>query len=179
MKKNQNLTMNRGKLIKLIFLIMNKSHNYFDFLIGTIVLLFAIGFFTYSFKSSKISTNKGYNLIAKFDNADGITIGSDIKIAGIKVGSIIEQNLDEKTSKANLKMNISSTVKIPADSSAKIASEGLLGAKYISIAMGGDEEILQDGQEITFTQSSVNFEDLLGKFIFSDKKGKGNDNEKN
>ena len=70
MKKNQNLTMNRGKLIKLIFLIMNKSHNYFDFLIGTIVLLCAIGFFTYSFKSSKISTDKGYNLIAKFDNGE-------------------------------------------------------------------------------------------------------------
>jgi len=158
---------------------MNKSHNYFDFLIGTIVLLFAIGFFTYSFKSSKISSNNGYDIFAKFDNADGITIGSDIKIAGIKIGSIIEQNLDEKTSKANLKMNISSTVKIPADSSAKILSEGLLGAKYISISLGGDEEILQNGQEISFTQSSLNFEELLGKFIFSDKKEKGNDNEKN
>jgi phospholipid/cholesterol/gamma-HCH transport system substrate-binding protein len=158
---------------------MNKSHNYFDFLIGTIVLLFAIGFFTYSFKSSKISSNNGYDIFAKFDNADGITIGSDIKIAGIKIGSIIEQNLDEKTSKANLKMNISSTVKIPADSSAKIVSEGLLGAKYISISLGGDEEILQNGQEISFTQSSLNFEELLGKFIFSDKKEKGNDNEKN
>ena len=158
---------------------MNKSHNYFDFLIGTIVLLLAIGFFSYSFKSSKISSNAGYNIIAKFDNADGITIGSDIKIAGIKVGSITEQNLDEKTSKANLKMNISSNVKIPADSSAKIVSEGLLGAKYISISLGGDEEILQNDQEINFTQSSVNFEELLGKFIFSDKKEMGKNNEKN
>ena len=158
---------------------MNKSHNYFDFLVGTIVLLFAIGFFTYSFKSSKISSNVGYDIFAKFDNADGITIGSDIKIAGIKIGSITEQNLDEKTSKAYLKMNISSAVKIPADSSAKIVSEGLLGAKYISISLGGDEEILKNGQELSFTQSSLNFEELLGKFIFSDKKEKGNDNEKN
>ena len=158
---------------------MNKSHNYFDFLIGTIVLLFAIGFFSYSFKSSKISTGSGYNIIAKFENADGITIGSDIKIAGIKVGTIIEQNLDEKTSKANLKMNIASNIKIPADSSAKIASEGLLGAKYISISIGGDEEILKNDQEIYFTQSSVNFEELLGKFIFSDKKKNDNANEKN
>jgi phospholipid/cholesterol/gamma-HCH transport system substrate-binding protein len=55
----------------------------------------------------------------------------------------------------------------------------LLGAKYISISLGGDEEILQNGQEISFTQSSLNFEELLGKFIFSDKKEKGNDNEKN
>ena len=156
---------------------MNKSHNYFDFLVGTIVLIFAIGFFTYSFKSSKISSSAGYALFAKFDNADGITIGSDIKISGIKVGSIVEQNLDEKTSKANLKMNIASNVKIPADSSAKIVSEGLLGAKYIAISIGGDEENLKNGQEINFTQSSVNFEELLGKFIFSDKKG--NDNEKN
>jgi phospholipid/cholesterol/gamma-HCH transport system substrate-binding protein len=158
---------------------MNKSHNYFDFLIGTIVLLLAIGFFSYSFKNSKISASSGYNIIAKFDNADGITIGSDIKIAGIKVGSIIEQNLDEKTSKANLKMNIANNIKIPADSSAKIASEGLLGAKYIAISIGGDEEILKNDQEIYFTQSSVNFEELLGKFIFSDKKKNDNSNEKN
>jgi phospholipid/cholesterol/gamma-HCH transport system substrate-binding protein len=158
---------------------MNKSHNYFDFLVGTLVLLFAIGFFLYSFKSSKISSNAGYDIFAKFDNADGITIGSDIKISGIKVGSIVEQNLDEKTLKANLKMNIANNIKIPTDSSAKIVSEGLLGAKYITISIGGDEEILKNGQEIYFTQSSVNFEELLGKFIFSDKKENDNKNEKN
>ena len=158
---------------------MNKSHNYFDFLIGSLVLLCAIGFFFYSFKNSKISTNEGYNIFAKFENADGITIGSDIKISGIKVGSIIEQSLDEKTFKANLKMNVLDNIKIPSDSSAKIVSEGLLGSKYISISLGGDEENLKDGQEILFTQSSVNFEDLLGKFIFSGKNKNENTDEKN
>ena len=158
---------------------MNKSHNYFDFLIGSLVLLCAIGFFSYSFKNSKISTNEGYAIFAKFENADGISIGSDIKISGIKVGSIVEQSLDEKTFKANLKMNVSDNIKIPSDSSAKIVSEGLLGSKYISISLGGDEENLKDGQEITFTQSSVNFEELLGKFIFSDKNKNENKDEKN
>jgi len=158
---------------------MNKSHNYFDFLIGSLVLLGAIGFFFYSFKNSKISTNEGYNIFAKFENADGISIGSDIKISGIKVGSIVEQSLDEKTFKANLKMNVLDNIKIPSDSSAKIVSEGLLGSKYISISLGGDEENLKDGQEILFTQSSVNFEELLGKFIFSGKNKNENTDEKN
>ena len=70
-------------------------------------------------------------------------------------------------------------IKIPSDSSAKIVSEGLLGSKYISISLGGDEENLKDGQEITYTQSSVNFEELLGKFIFSDKNKNENKDEKN
>jgi phospholipid/cholesterol/gamma-HCH transport system substrate-binding protein len=76
-------------------------------------------------------------------------------------------------------MNIADNVKIPSDSSAKIVSEGLLGSKYIAISLGGDEENFKDGQEILFTQSSVNFEELLGKFIFSGKNKNENTDEKN
>jgi len=151
---------------------MNKINNYFDFLIGTFVLLCATFFFISSFNNAKVSSNNGYSLITKFDNADGINNGSDVKISGVKIGVVESQILDKEDFRAVLKLNIDNSIKLPNDSSAKIVSEGLLGSKYITISPGGSEEILKDGEEISFTQSSVNFEELLGKFIFGDKKQK-------
>ncbi|OFW86729.1 MAG: outer membrane lipid asymmetry maintenance protein MlaD, partial [Alphaproteobacteria bacterium RIFCSPHIGHO2_01_FULL_40_8] len=123
-------------------------------------------FFFTSFKSAKVGTSGGYHLVAKFDNVDGIANGSDVKISGVKIGTVENQFLDETDFRAALKLNIDSSIKLPSDSSAKIASEGLLGSKYLAINPGGDEEMLMDGEEIAFTQSSVNLEELLGKFIF-------------
>jgi len=157
---------------------MNKTNNYFEIIVGTFVLFCAIFFFFNSFKNTKVSNLSGYNLIAKFDNIDGITNGSDVKISGVKVGTVIDQFLDEKNFRATLKINIDPNVKLPLDSSAKVASEGLLGSKYLAISPGSEEENLKDGEEIQFTQSSVNFEDLLGKFIFSsNEKNKKDENE--
>jgi phospholipid/cholesterol/gamma-HCH transport system substrate-binding protein len=149
---------------------MNKS-NQFEIIVGTFVLLCATIFFFTSVKSAKISDDHGYSIIAKFDNIDGISGSSDVKISGVKVGTAESPFLDQKDFRATVKLSINNDVKIPADSSIKVSSEGLLGAKYLSISPGGDEEFLKDGGEIQFTQSSVNFEDLLSKFIFgADKK---------
>jgi phospholipid/cholesterol/gamma-HCH transport system substrate-binding protein len=148
---------------------MNKNNNYFEIIVGTFVLFSAIFFLTNSFKSAQVGGSSGYHVIAKFDNIDGISTGSDVKISGVKIGTVEEQFLDKKDFRAALKLNIENSVQLPADSSAKIASEGLLGSKYLAITPGGDEENLTEGGEILFTQSSVNLEDLLGKFIFSEK----------
>lgn len=148
---------------------MNKTNNYFEVIVGTFVLLCAVFFFFNSFKSANIKASKGYALTALFDNIDGIVNGSDIKISGVKIGTVENQFLDKKTFRAVLKLNINNGVVLPIDSSAKVASEGLLGSKYLSIQPGADDEILKEGEEITYTQSSVNFEDLLGKFIFNSK----------
>jgi phospholipid/cholesterol/gamma-HCH transport system substrate-binding protein len=147
---------------------MNKIHNYFDFLVGTFVLIVAISVIFLSTKSTKIN-NIGYVVSAKFENADGINSGSDIKISGVKIGSVNDMQIDNETFQAVLKLNIYDYIKLPIDSSAKIVSEGLLGSKYIAITPGGSEQILANNQEINFTQSSVNFEELLGKFIFNGK----------
>lgn len=158
---------------------MNKTSNYFEIIVGTFVLFCAVFFFSTSLKSAKIKSAGGYHLIAKFENVDGIASGSDVKISGVKIGTIEDQFLDQKDFRATLKLNIDQHVKLPSDTSAKISSEGLLGSKYLSITPGGDEENLRDGDEILFTQSSVNLEDLLGKFIFGsgDKKEKKDDQE--
>ena len=154
---------------------MTKSnHNYFDFAVGSIVLGVAILFFFTSLEKSKVSDHNGYNLIAKFENADGLSSGSDVKISGVKIGSVVTQDLDKNSFQAVITLKLNKDVKIPTDSSAKISSEGLLGSKYISIVPGGDSEFLSQNQEINFTQSSVNFEELLGKFIFSGNKNANN-----
>jgi phospholipid/cholesterol/gamma-HCH transport system substrate-binding protein len=158
---------------------MIKTNNYFEIIVGTFVLLCATFFFFTSFKNAKVSNNGGYRLIAKFDNVDGIGNGSDVKISGVKIGSVVEQFLDPKDFRATLVLSIKEDVQLPSDSSAKIASEGLLGSKYLAITPGGDEEMLENGNEIQFTQSSVNLEDLLGKFIFSSEKNSDKKDSKN
>ncbi len=157
---------------------MTKTNNYFEIIVGTFVLFCAIFFFFTSFKSAKVGADGGYHLLAKFDNAEGIKNGSDVKISGVKIGTVEDQYLDVKSFRAILKLNINRNIKLSADSSAKIASEGLLGSKYLSISPGGDEENLKEGEEIQFTQSSVNFEDLLGRFIFNSKDEKNGKDEK-
>jgi phospholipid/cholesterol/gamma-HCH transport system substrate-binding protein len=159
---------------------MQKIHNYFDFFIGTLVLFVAGFFFFSSFsKTHQLKNSENYFLFAKFSTADGINTGADVKIAGVKVGNVTKQELDVKTYQAIIHFELDKNVLIPADSSIKVASEGLLGSKYLAIAVGSDSEFLQPNQEISFTQSSVNFEELLGKFIFSNNNKTSNQNSPN
>ena len=141
--------------------------NFFEAIIGTLVLICAAFFIITSFMGSSIVTSDGYQIIAKFNNSDGISIGSDVKISGVKIGNVLSQELDHKSYKAKLVMTIDPSIKIPVDSSIKIVSEGLLGSKYLLINPGSEEEFLQNNDQIEYTQSSVNFEELLGKFIFN------------
>ena len=157
---------------------MGKSNNYFEIIVGTFVLVCAIFFLVTSFNSAKVGTKNGYLLTAKFENIDGLTSGSDVKISGVKIGTVEKQYLDNDDFRATLELNIHPAVKLPADSSAKVASEGLLGSKYLAISPGADDEMLENGEEISFTQSSVNLEELLGKFIFGSKDDQNSDDYK-
>jgi phospholipid/cholesterol/gamma-HCH transport system substrate-binding protein len=144
-------------------------NNFFEMIVGTFVLVCAVYFFTFSYKKvNNVGTDK-YELAVAFDNADGVDTGTDVKISGVKIGSVASQELDNKTYRAKLKLSIDNDVKLSEDSSAKIVSSGLIGSKYIMIEPGGSDEMLKSGDEIKFSQSSINFEELLGKFIFSDK----------
>lgn len=145
------------------------KNNIFEVIVGTFVLGCAIYFFFFSFQKSGISTGETYQIFAKFDNIDGIESGSDIKIAGVKIGTVASQNIDPENYRAVVKLNINRNIKLPEDSSAKIVSSGLLGGKYLAIEIGADDQMLKDGGQIKFTQSGVNFEELLGKFIFGSK----------
>jgi phospholipid/cholesterol/gamma-HCH transport system substrate-binding protein len=146
---------------------MNKS--IIEYVTGILIIV-AAGYFLHSaYYKAEQNNNRDeyYNIIANFNNIDGINIGSEVRIAGIKVGQVISKKVDEKTYQANLTLNVENRIKIPLDSSAKIASDGFLGGKFISISPGSDDSTLPAGGSIEYTQSSVNLETLIGKMIFS------------
>lgn len=138
-----------------------------EVLIGAVVLLVAAGFLAYAVAHSGRSTTSGYTLYAKFDHIDGLGAGADVRVAGVKVGSVNEERIDPKSFEAVVGFSVRNDIKLPKDSAAIITSESLLGGKYLSLQAGGDDTMLQPGQSITITQGSVSLEELLGKFIFS------------
>ena len=141
--------------------------NLVETLIGAVVLVVA-GFFLYfSYEKADAGVVSGYPLMAKFDKVDGVKVGSNVMLAGIKVGTVMEQTLDAEEYLAVLKISMSMDVKLPDDSAIKIVSDGLLGGKYLSIDPGGSEDYLEAGDEIRFTQGAIDLTDLIGKAIYS------------
>jgi phospholipid/cholesterol/gamma-HCH transport system substrate-binding protein len=138
-----------------------------EVVIGAVVLLVAAGFLAYAIASSGRSTASGYTLYARFDHIDGLGVGNDVRLAGVKIGSVSQERIDPQTFQAVVGFSVRDDIKLPKDTAAIITSESLLGGKYLSLQPGGDEAILQSGQMVTITQGSVSLEELLGKFIFS------------
>jgi phospholipid/cholesterol/gamma-HCH transport system substrate-binding protein len=142
-------------------------HGVAETLTGAFVLVVALAFLAYAVAHSGRTGGSGYTLQARFDHIDGLSTGGDVKIAGVKVGTVTDVSIDPKTFVAVVTITVRDNIQLPKDSAASIVSESLLGGKYISVSPGGDETDLKPGQSITITQSSVSLEELLGKFIFS------------
>jgi phospholipid/cholesterol/gamma-HCH transport system substrate-binding protein len=142
-------------------------HGVAETLTGAAVLLVAVGFLAYAVAHSGRTASTGYSLQARFDRIDGLNVGGDVRIAGVKVGSVTSEQIDPKTFSAIVTMTVRNDIQLPKDSAAAITSESLLGGKYISLSPGGDDATIKPGEMITITQSSVSLEELLGKFIFS------------
>jgi len=143
------------------------KRNVVESLLGALVLLVAVGFFVWAYARADVGDPGGYTLIAKFDRIDGLEVGGPVRISGIRVGQVLSQQLDPVSYRAEVRFSIDGDVELPSDSSAAIASTSLLGGKYLALTPGGDDLMLGEGDEVPFTQSSVNFEDLLGRFIFN------------
>jgi phospholipid/cholesterol/gamma-HCH transport system substrate-binding protein len=148
--------------------------NVLETLMGAIVLIVAGAFLAVAYEGSQMRVRGGYTVNAHFANASGISLGSDVRIGGIKVGVVSNLTLDPQTYDAIVDLQMNNDTKIPADSSASIVSSGLLGDKYIQLTPGGDDTMLNEGGKIEFTQSAVNLEEMIGKFMFS---GGGVDNK--
>ncbi|MFL1464131.1 outer membrane lipid asymmetry maintenance protein MlaD [Roseococcus sp. DSY-14] len=145
-----------------------KGRSLAEVLVGLAVLLVAGGFLAYALVlGGKGPSGDGYQLTARFDKIDGLASGADVRIAGVKVGSVTGARIDPETFQAEVTFRLGSQIRLPADSSAEITSEGLLGGKYLSIVPGGSERLLAAGGRVTETQGSVSLESLLGRFIFS------------
>ena len=139
--------------------------NLVETLVGAVVVIVAVGFIYLAYSRTESGTVQGYQVEAAFDRVGGIGVGSDVRISGIKVGSVVGQSLDPETFQARLTFSINPDYKLPSDSSAKITSEGLLGDSYIAIEPGGMPDMLADGGEIEYTQGSIDLMSLIGQVI--------------
>ncbi len=135
-------------------------------LIGAVVLLVAAWFVYFAYSHTELGPVGGYHLSARFDKVGDLANGADVKISGIKIGTVTTQTLDPKTYEAVVELGIQSDVELPDDTTAKIASAGLLGGSYISLEPGGSEDLLEDGDRIGYTQGAVDLMGLLGRFIY-------------
>ncbi|TVQ55831.1 MAG: outer membrane lipid asymmetry maintenance protein MlaD [Rhodobacteraceae bacterium] len=133
--------------------------------IGAVVLAVAGGFLVYAAQTADINFRGSYELVAQFRKADGLSSGADVRVSGVKVGTVRSLSLDRDTFQARAVLAIEQTVRIPDDSAATIASEGLLGGAHIAIQPGGSDFMLEPGEEFAFTQGSVNIMDLIGRAI--------------
>ena len=141
--------------------------NVIETVMGGVVLIVAAMFVGIAFRSGTVTTPAGYQVIAEFDDASGLGPGSEVRMSGVKIGTVHSLELDPDTYFAVVTLNISDSVKLPRDTSARIIADGLLGSNFVALEPGGDEEMIPPGDPITFTQGSINVVDLLGRFIFS------------
>jgi phospholipid/cholesterol/gamma-HCH transport system substrate-binding protein len=128
--------------------------------IGAAAMLAGVAVLALAYGSGGSASAPGYELEARFNKADGISVGSDVLLAGLSVGKVVAQRLDPNF-RAVLTMRVDPSVALPTDSAALIETDGLLGAKFIALQPGADEKNLPPGGEFRFTQDSMNVTDIL------------------
>ncbi len=142
------------------------QRSFIEILLGAIVLL-AVGIFSiYAFNSQQNITDNTYRLKARFTSVAGLNEGSDVRMGGVKIGKIQKQYIDPETYATVVIFSIQDQIKLPEDSSASIASTGLLGGKFMRITAGNSATMLANNNELQQTQDPVSLEDLLSRAIF-------------
>lgn len=142
------------------------SENRTELFVGAGVLAVAVGFLIYATGSVGAGRGgDGYDVTASFRSAEGIAVGTDIRLAGVKIGTVSELALNPETFRADARLTISEGVVLPDDSSVVIASEGLLGGNFVEILPGGSPFNYEPGAQITDTQGAISLIQLLTKFV--------------
>jgi len=133
---------------------------------GAAVLAIAVGFFVFVLNSTGVSRGgAGYELVASFRSADGISIGTDVRLAGVKIGTVTDMALNAETYRADTTITVRDQVEVPDDSAIAISSEGLLGGNFVEILPGGSPFMMEAGGEFLETQGSVSLISLLMSFV--------------
>lgn len=132
--------------------------------VGAVVVAIAILFIAFIYTRTGSGGLSGYEIEARLPRVDGLGVGTDVRLAGIKIGSVSDLTLDPRNYLVTVHMNIHNDVKIPVDSSLQVTQAGLLGSSYISITPGGDDKVLTSGGMIENSQGSVDLMGLINRF---------------
>ena len=142
------------------------THNTTEVLVGGAVLAAALAFGFYTVQTTGLSkSSSGYELAASFRSLEGVTVGTDVRLAGVKIGTVTDVALTPTTYRADTRFSVSNGIEIPDDSAAVISSEGLLGGNFLEIMPGGSLDYLEAGGIIEDTQGAVSLIQLLVKFV--------------
>jgi phospholipid/cholesterol/gamma-HCH transport system substrate-binding protein len=141
-----------------------RDNNIGETVIGAVVVAIAVLFIILIYTRTGSGGLSGYEIQARLPRVDGLGVGTDVRLAGIKIGTVSDLTLDPKTYLVTVHMNVRNDVKIPADSSLMVTSSGLLGSSYISITPGGDDKMLSSGGMIENSQGSVDLMGLINRF---------------
>ena len=148
-------------MIKTLF-----RENIGEAIVGLLVVLLAIWFVLFAWDRTGGGEKAGaVRVTALFPNASGVSVGTDVRVAGLKVGSVSGQKLDPQSYQVAVTLALDPSVKLPADSSASITSEGLLGSTFVALTPGGSPTPLKTGDTITDTQGAMDLMALIGQFI--------------
>jgi phospholipid/cholesterol/gamma-HCH transport system substrate-binding protein len=149
----------------------------FETILGAVVLLIAGVFLAFAYTSADLKKVEGYTVHANFPMVDGLKDGIDVKINGVKIGSVSSMHLITEAGKdqflVDVAMVIDPSIKLPTDTVALVATESLLGGKYMSLEPGVEDDMIRtDGKgRITRTQAPMRLDDLIGQLIYSNKRG--------
>lgn len=145
------------------------THNWTEVLVGGVVLAGAIAFGVYASQSTGLSQGAaGYELGASFRSLEGVGIGTDVRLAGVKIGTVTGVKLNPDTYRADTTFSVAEGVLVPDDSAIVISSEGLLGGNFVEVMPGGSPFFFEPGDEIQDTQGAVSLISLLVKFVAGD-----------
>lgn len=145
------------------------THNWTEVLVGGVVLAGAVAFGVYASQSTGLSqSTAGYELGASFRSLEGVGVGTDVRLAGVKIGTVTGVSLNPDTYRADTTFTIADGILVPDDSAIVISSEGLLGGNFVEVMPGGSPFFFDPGDEIEDTQGAVSLISLLVKFVAGD-----------
>jgi phospholipid/cholesterol/gamma-HCH transport system substrate-binding protein len=133
---------------------------------GTVVIAIAAVFLVFAYISADLQPVRGHAFNAKFASIGGLRPGSDVRIGGVKVGSVTRQTIDPKDYRATVTFTVKNDIKLPADTVATITSDGLLGGKYLRLKIGTAKDKLKPGATLENTRDALALEELLSRAIF-------------
>ena len=142
------------------------GRNLVETVMGAVVLLMAGFFLIFAYNSSDLRPVAGYEIKARFNSIEGLQEGGDVRIGGVKVGSVTGQTLDTENFQAVVTITVKTNVKLPTDSIASVTGDSLLGGKYIKLEPGSAKSMIPPGGEIKKTKDALVLEQVLGRMIF-------------
>lgn len=142
------------------------NRNPVETILGAVVLVVAAMFLLFAYSSADVKKVKGYEIAAAFAKIGGLPTGADVRINGIKVGTVVGQKLDPATFNAVLTLSIAAEIRLPSDSQASIGSDGLLGDTYVKIEPGTSTSFIEPGGKLAKTKDQKALEELVGEIIF-------------